>query len=290
MYDIVTRSKNLIPFPYATNTVNADIITTSYDGKITVNGTSSTTAKNLYDITEGLEVGKTYTLSGCPVGGDYGVSYCLYAAIIGADGKNQFKYDEGAGVTFTLPEYQKVRIFLYLKSGYTVNHLVFKPMLNEGNTALPFEPYIQRYKVAHNGERYRIAVKENLIDVDAMLNGCLVKNDDGSYTLTKTSATTRFSGWCEIPLQAGKYFVSIEDIDGTNISIQGAVLVFQFMRGDNNSGATAGIVNATGIPKDIVKKTFTVKQPMVKFRLVLQYTLPIGASVTFKNPQLYRVS
>lgn len=266
---VTTRSRNLIPFPYSNNTVNANIIKTSYDGKITVNGTSTTNAKLLYDITKGLEAGKAYTLSGCPNGGDYGVTYCLYAVIKGADGKNQFKYDEGSGVTFTLPEYTTVRVFLYLKSGYEANHLVFKPMLNEGDTALPFEPYIQRHDMR---------VMQNLIDVDKMVGNALSKNEDGSYTITKGEGWNgRVSLPLDIELPIGKYAYSLEAIE------KNTTYWFSFFVYYKNGGETQ--FNYWGS-----KITITLTGNTSRVILMLRPAEVDGTYITFKNLRLYRLA
>lgn len=285
--NVTTRSRNLIPFPYAISIFNIGAnVNVFYNGIITINGTvsSPSTASNVIKNLStfyNLEVGKTYTLSGCPVGGDYGVSYCLYVAITKKDGTSTFKYDEGSGATFTVPEnIERVRIWLYLRKGYVANNLVFKPMLNEGSTALPFEPYIQRHD---------LRVMQNLVDVDAMLNSYLVKNDDGSYTFTKLGNTGRFSNYCYINLPQGEYVVSAE-FGSTNITITSSFLILQFVGYDGDSNILKKVFAGTDVGKDLVSYKFSLEKSTTRVRLILQYGLPDGATVTFKNLRLYRLA
>ena len=63
----------------------------------------------------------------------------------------------------------------------------------------------------------------NLIDVDSMLNECLVKNDDGTYSISKTE-TNRFSKRFPVNLTAGtvvRFDANVIDYNGTyNLPLQ----------------------------------------------------------------------
>lgn len=140
--EIVSTGKNLISFPYSydSRTINGVAFIVNDDGSVTANGTA--TANIDYFIRSrsdliSLFVGKSYTCSGCPSGG----SPSTYAIII-QDNEAIYNahYDFGSGVTFSsvLSDYY---IVLRIYQGYTANNLVFKPMLNEGSSALPYEQY-----------------------------------------------------------------------------------------------------------------------------------------------------
>lgn len=142
----IQRSKNLIPFPYTLNPVIGGVAhTINTDGSITLKGTRTGNAYlGLYGgyaaakvpVTSLLEVGKTYSISG---------NSGLVRVII-------FLYPETGGGrnvsngSFTVLETDKyIGIFLYIPTANaTVDETIY-PMLNEGTTALPYQPYLQRY-------------------------------------------------------------------------------------------------------------------------------------------------
>lgn len=142
----IGRSKNLIPFPYTTiATIGGVKHTFNSDGSITLKGTRIGNAYlGLYGgykaqavpVTSLLEVGKTYTISG---------SSDLVKVII-------FLYPESGGSknytsgSFTVTENDKyIGIFLYIPTASATVNETIHPMLNEGTTTLPYQPYLQRY-------------------------------------------------------------------------------------------------------------------------------------------------
>lgn len=132
--------KNLIvPFSY-TRTHNGITFTYLLDGSINLNGTSTGTAFAIANADVStytkLPVG-TYTLSG-------GISDVL------------LRFDDNTGTNvantssstqFTINSEMNCYIQLRIPSGKTFNNVKIYPMINEGRTALPFEPY-------GNGEWY----------------------------------------------------------------------------------------------------------------------------------------
>ena len=86
----------------------------------------------------GYEVGKTYTLSGCPSGGGTSTNFNL----MWNSGNSSNITDNGNGAVFgvntTNTYYLEIRIF----SGYTIPSagLTFYPMTEEGTTKTTFEP------------------------------------------------------------------------------------------------------------------------------------------------------
>ena len=131
--------KNLIPYPYAetTKTVNGITFTDNGDGTITANGTATTSAifyiSTNYTIKKGI-----YTLSGCPKS-DSNTDYILQFAT----GDWSFKIsDFGNGATTQIDNDINLQIFrIAISNGVTVDNLVFRPQLELGDTATPYEPY-----------------------------------------------------------------------------------------------------------------------------------------------------
>lgn len=127
------KCNNLIPFTYRdkSKTSNGITFTVNDDGTVLVNGTATARAE--------LSLGSikckagTYTLSGCPV--NNGGQYALLT-YNGGDSK-------GTGHTFTFNEEKSIGFTIRIEAGVVADNLLFKPMLNEGSTALPYEPYYE---------------------------------------------------------------------------------------------------------------------------------------------------
>ena len=141
-------NKNLLLYPYydATKTDNGITFTSNADGTITANGTSGTEkADSVFDIiycwdnTQNypLEVGKTYTLSGCPSGG--GSGYYLQAVFRSASNTVSYGIDTGSGRTFTADTTKyRIGVRIVIASGTKVSNIVFKPQLEKGSSATSF--------------------------------------------------------------------------------------------------------------------------------------------------------
>ena len=146
-YGVGDKTKNLIPYPYATTTKteNGVTFTDNGDGSITANGTATGASQYFLKFSPDyfkLDKNATYILSGCPSGGTlttYRIEFFLY------QGNTQllYKRDTGNGVIINnIPEnYDIVTIKIMVYSGTTVNNLVFRPQLELGNTATDYEPY-----------------------------------------------------------------------------------------------------------------------------------------------------
>ena len=146
---IKSTGKNLIPFPYETKsmTVNGLTFTVNNDGTILVNGTATAqTEVTLANNVENLLVdGQTYyfkDIKGADEGLSNGASYFTKLTYVKNGVSTQivdgsFTYDKA---TFE----SNIHIRIRIANGFTLNNLLFEPMLNEGKTALPREPYIEK--------------------------------------------------------------------------------------------------------------------------------------------------
>ena len=142
---IKSTGRNLIPFvisDYPPSYVNNGVtFTVNSDGSFTANGTPTSNAflavKN-FNLT--LPAG-TYTASGAD-GGAFG-KYLIQVATRKENGEIKDTWNVTNGTTFTLKKEEKLLIQLVVYTGTTVKNLLFKPMINYGETALPYEPYTE---------------------------------------------------------------------------------------------------------------------------------------------------
>ena len=137
---IVIRSKNLIPYPYISTikTKNGITFTDNGDGSITVNGTATANVGFTLAHNENGIVGKgIYHLTGCPSGGNY-LTYNIQNRVDNSwEGKY---YDIGNGVVLDV-QISITDIIIHIRSGTTVNNLIFKPQLELGTTGTDYEQY-----------------------------------------------------------------------------------------------------------------------------------------------------
>lgn len=118
--------KNLLQNIATTQEKNGVTFTVNSDGTVTANGTSTSTID--IKVAEGIfENGKSYILSGCPSGGSTN-TYMLY------NGNANQIADTGNGKEFTYSSSLGNFVFIGIRSGVTLNNLVFKPMLTLATT------------------------------------------------------------------------------------------------------------------------------------------------------------
>lgn len=137
--EIVSTGRNLIPYPYVTktSTIKGVTFTVNNDGTVNVNGTATDGDALFYLVSAyNLSLSEECYFSGCPAGGSSS-SYLLQVYTSAP----QYYSDTGSG--FLVPANIDVAVVLVVRNGFTANNLVFKPMLNYGSSALPYEPYTQ---------------------------------------------------------------------------------------------------------------------------------------------------
>lgn len=128
--------KNLIPYPYSSSsgTYNGVTFTVNADGTVTANGTA-TAQTNFRLSTYKYKAGIKYTISGCPTGGSYS-TYKLKAIGDGILGD-----DLGTSTTFSVSNDIDSYIAILIYAGTVCDNLVFRPQLEIGSNATPYEPY-----------------------------------------------------------------------------------------------------------------------------------------------------
>ena len=131
-----TTGKNLLKNILTSQTKSGITFTVYEDGTVEANGKA--TANSNVDINSFLfEANKNYFISGCPEGGSdttYRIHTTLNGSIVGDN-----DYGQGALRNFETDTTLDVRISV--RSGATVNNLIFKPMIIEGTQLTDYEPY-----------------------------------------------------------------------------------------------------------------------------------------------------
>lgn len=133
-------AKNLLKVSSTTQTINGVTFTVNNDQTITVNGTNTGTSTALFVINDiPLQSGIAYTLSGCPSGGS---SATYYIGSLDTTNWKEFTTDTGNGGTATLDEPKTIRFRIGIRSGVTVDNLLFRPMLRRAEiTDDSYAPY-----------------------------------------------------------------------------------------------------------------------------------------------------
>lgn len=177
------KTLNLIPDVYNTATINGVTFTKNADNSITVNGTAS------YDVTYylinyniNLAPGQ-YNISGMPKGiGQNGIFVMTCRT---KDG-NTLAVETGVGATFSCVETTNIVLFLRVYAGATINNAVVYPMLNSGDTAIPYEPYFDGLRSAPVTEVESVGV--NMLD-----ESILTKSTEWQYTTIQAMPNTTYT-------------------------------------------------------------------------------------------------
>jgi hypothetical protein len=185
-------TENLIPYPYAetTKTANGVTFTVNSDGSVTVNGTATSDAD--FMLLRGPIQGysESYFLSGCPTGGS-DTTYYISESFTASK-------DTGNGVVLNnLPSDQAWRIVI--KSGTTVNNLVFRPMLNAGTTAKPYSKWFAGLKNAFFKEI--VSTGKNLNGGENVLAGKLIESVTTGIIIDQANYNTLL-----LPVKAGETY------------------------------------------------------------------------------------
>lgn len=134
--------KNLLNPTLQTTTQNGVTCTNNGDGTYTVNGTATGIAVFVvyYNFADVYGSASSLKMVGCPSGGS-AQKYFLRSYRKGGNPENLDEY--GSGISIGSFKESESNIAIIVKSGATVNNLIFKPMLTTDTTATyaDFEPY-----------------------------------------------------------------------------------------------------------------------------------------------------
>ena len=150
---------------YVISTVTADGIewTDNGDGTITANGTAERATgficrhkEGLTDNTPLMLKSGTYTLSGCPEGGNSTYHIVVRQTIDGVYG--DIANDYGEGCVFSVNEQRQTEVKLIINAGVTVNNVTFKPMIIRGDINQEYQSYnLSRRKLREDIDNKRLA-------------------------------------------------------------------------------------------------------------------------------------
>ena len=264
------KTRNLIPFPYNTDSKTEKGITFAINenGIVTINGTA-TEEGNFYFINPWavnpnyISVNGTYTLSGIS-GGD-ATTYYLQIYV---DGSNKGVVYTNP-VTFTASGTVNQFSFFY-KAGAVFNNFVISPMLNEGTTALPYEPYFDGIRNAEVTELKSDGV--NYLDISAGLNDVFVDNGDGTYSAITNETSNRFSKEIPLNIPIGQSVVICGE------SVEGAIVYGKI--GNDTQWQTTFYLNGNGY----IRKS-TAENPITKVIFFIDNS-DRGKTTKFKNPMI----
>ena len=177
------KCKNLLNPTLQTTTLNGVTCTNNGDGTYTLNGTST---EKIYffvgTISTVINNGKTFKLTGCPVGGS---TSTYKVSITDTANTESVAVDYGTGVIKTIKKFDNTDVIhtvITIESGVTLNNVVFKPMLTSNLSATydDFVPY------TGDGETLTADVaelKNDLADLQSKVTG-LFSLDGTTLTIT----------------------------------------------------------------------------------------------------------
>lgn len=178
------HGKNLIPYPFSnsTKTIKGITFTDNGDGTITANGTATGNAEFIAIsgavIPVTVKANTKYTLSGTPSDGG---NKKWYMYIIGM---TTAKTDMGNGGTFIGDDTDKnVSLIVRVSQGAVADNVVFKPMLEEGETKTEFEPW------CGVGDKTKNLIPYPYADTTKTING-VTFTDKGDGTITANGTAT----------------------------------------------------------------------------------------------------
>lgn len=133
---------------------------------------------------------------------------------------------------------------------------------------------------AGDSGKVEIRLLGNLLNVDAMCNDNLVKNADGSYTMTKTGTNSadRFSAWFSTSLPAGSYVIKASLVD-TNAVGEGYLLL-------NVKYADGSYTSFRVLQEKWSGRSMTFQKAVTGLRLFIYPAEEVGTYCTFRDLQL----
>lgn len=290
---VKVRSKNLIPYPYRTNTTTIDGVTftDNGDGTITLNGTATAdiiyapilAVNNLY-----LEAG-TYTFSDINVG-NYGTMY-LQGKLVEDSTFNVAVI--GTSKTFTITKGDLFRFNIRIANGASFSDMVVKPQLEPGATTTPYTPYVS--------DDAEITVKScggNLFDMEnaqKFSGNAVPEKIDNGIVVSHTGASSFISANFELPSSLeGKKITIRADVSTSaendtclrvmwlnGASAKGGSLMTPY-----HSGQTVQRISKTGIVPAKPSEEYNCLCLMLYANANVALTEQATRSATFRNIQV----
>lgn len=212
---VVTTGAQLLPQPQFNDTKNGITVKTQTDGGISITGTA--TAAITFTVAEILLQAGQYTLSGLS-GLVVGKMYFQLVEISAQGGQfvgELAKVGHVTSATVTIDHDVWARAEIKVLSGVTADSVCY-PMLNAGDTALPWEPYTggKPSPSAEYPQAVEVGVTgAQLFDASTIkttaLNGVtFINNGDGSITVKGTATAQTSTNFVTVNLEPGQYRIS----------------------------------------------------------------------------------
>lgn len=182
------KTKNLINYPYNfgnSTTQNGITVTANSDGSLTINGTTTAYCWIAYSNIK-TEIGKQYTARA------YNCPGTMAFYMFHSDSDATFFRNSAITITARQNYYT---IVLAADVGYTYNNVRIYPMVNEGSTILPYEPYYEGLRDSAVTEIKSIGVNllnPNLFPAGTYSGVTFTPNADGSITANGTATGNIF--------------------------------------------------------------------------------------------------
>lgn len=200
---ISRKCNNIIPYPYADKdylSSNGVTITANKDGSITINGTpTDTVVFSLYTNRSNQNIinkEKTYTISltGNPKPGSIYINNNVSADGT-AWGSNLTNTQYKESSSFVVSEqYRGMQFYIVILSDAgELNNITVYPMINEGSTALPYEPFFSGLRDVKVTEVKSAPAGENKFNPEWLLVGDGVLLDNGYYAVRMQTLYSKYN-------------------------------------------------------------------------------------------------
>lgn len=229
---VLTTGAQLLPQPQFNDTKNGITVKTQTDGGISITGTA--TAAITFTVAEILLQAGQYTLSGLS-GLVVGKMYFQLVEISAQGGQfvgELAKVGHVTSATVTIDHDVWARAEIKVLSGVTADSVCY-PMLNFGDTALPWEPYSggapspspdYPQDIISTGTVSTGAQLLDLPDTSGTVGGIKYSFKNGEITATGTP-DSQYNNifWYRLTLSPGEYYISGGDVSAGNMYAQVAI-------------------------------------------------------------------
>jgi hypothetical protein len=265
-------------------TINGITFTVNDDGTIVANGTASANAPfSLIALNKTTIPKGAYFISGCPSGAGFSTYYMsinFYNDSTYVVGINDV--GEGRPIDVSDKTYTSITMTITIISGTVCNNVVFKPMLNEGTTALPYEPFfkgLRDTKVTSLESRGAQLIKYPYTHTTATRNG-ITFTDNGNETITVSGTSTGSAEFIvkRISLEAGTYTYNV----GSNLKT-GIIAWVQYSHKETNAWAK----NVKMCSYNSLSATFAITAEEAELYNVTLTLYVETTGVTFDNVVFY---
>lgn len=179
--------KNLLPAMSKSTTWSGVTYTVNADGTVTLNGTVEKVGSGVDVVNKIPLKAGVYTLSGCPEGGS-GTSFALRVGL--GTTNTLYGRDYGNGLKITAETDTVITVTIQsLDIGIVFDDIVFRPQLEIGSTATPYEPY-HGSVTAITPDSNPYVIPNDIRQVDG-LNNITVSEGEISVTGVKRNAAIK---------------------------------------------------------------------------------------------------